>query len=154
MERTPDSNLGARPAGWASPSFAHPREPELAGASLGELVGRLTQDLSTLMRQEVELARAEISAEASKAGKGAGMLGGAGIAGLFVAMMLSLAAAWGLAAAIPAGWAFLIVGLIWAALAGVMFVNGRKEIRRVRPVPEKTVQTLKEDAQWAKHPTS
>ena len=157
MERiSTDRPAGAYPAGaagaHASGGGAGP--DVIDSASLGELFGRLAEDLSTLVHQEVELAKAEIKQEATKAGKGAGLFGGTGVAALYAVTMLSFAAAWGLAAVMPTGWAFLIVGVIWAAAAAVMFVTGRKEIRRVHPVPEQTVQTLKEDVQWAKHPTS
>jgi hypothetical protein len=143
---------GASPLGGAVP--APSPVADLGSASLGELFGRLTEDFSTLMRKEVELAKAEIKQEASKAGKGAGLLGGTGAAALLAVLMLSFAAAWGLAAAIPTGWAFLIVAIIWAAVAAAMFVTGRKELQRVKPVPEKTVESIKEDIQWVKHPTS
>lgn len=122
-------------------------------ASLGELLSRMAEDVSTLARKEVELAKAEIKQEASKAGKGAGLFGGTGIAALFCLLMLSFAAAWGLAVVIPTGFAFLVMAGVYLVAAGVMFVYGRQEMRRVRPVPEQTVETLKEDVQWAKHPT-
>lgn len=143
---------GARPARETVEASARP--DDLGHASLGDLVGRLSSDISTLMRQEVELAKVEIKQEAGKAGKGAGLFGGTGVAALFALMMLSFAAAWGLAAAIPTGWAFLIIAVIWGAIAAVLFVSGRTELRRVHPVPEQTVQTVKEDVQWAKHPRS
>ncbi|MEV0585363.1 phage holin family protein [Nonomuraea sp. NPDC050310] len=118
--------------------------------SLGDLVGDLGSDLSKLFRQEVELAKTEIREEAAKAGKAAGMLGGAGVAGWMTALFASLALVWGLDAAIDAGWAALIVTLLWGAVAAALFVTGRKKLQTVSPVPEKTVQTLKEDAAWAR----
>lgn len=144
---------GARPAPQVPPG-GRAGGTASSEATLGELFGRLTSDLSTLMRQEVELAKTELKEEAAKAGKGAGLFGGAGIAGLFALVLLSFAAAWGLANVIPVGWAFLVVALVWGAVAAVMFVTGRDEIRKVRPVPDQTVETLKEDVRWAKHPTS
>lgn len=145
---------GARPAGLgATAPPAPPLGPDPEAASLGDLFGRLTEDFSLLMRQEVALAKAEIKEEATRAGKGAGMLGGTGIAALFGLMMISFAAAWGLAAAIPTGWAFLIVAVVWLAAAAALFVTGRRELKELKPVPT-TVQTLKEDAQWARHPKS
>jgi hypothetical protein len=122
-------------------------------ASLGELLSRMAEDLSTLARQEVELARAEIEQEAKKAGKGIGLLGGSGLAALLCLLMLSFAAAWGLAEVIPTGFAFLVVAVIYLIVAAVLYPPGRRELRRVRPVPEQTVETLKEDVEWAKHPT-
>ncbi|MEU1127996.1 phage holin family protein [Streptomyces sp. NPDC005899] len=127
----------------------HPDEDR----SVGELVSRVTSDMQVLFRQEVELAKAEIREEATKAGKAAGMLGGAGFAGYMVALFLSLAAVFGLANVMDAGWAALVVTAVWAAVAGVLYVMGRSRMRRVSPQPARTVETLKEDAQWARHPT-
>lgn len=118
--------------------------------SLGQLFGDLSRDMSGLVRKELELARAEISEEAARAGKAAGVLGGAAGAGLLALLLLSFAAAWGLAEVMPTGVAFLIVGAVYAAVAGVLFISGRNRLRQVRPVPDQTVQTLKEDVQWAK----
>jgi len=118
--------------------------------TVGELFGRVTGDLSTLFRQELELAKTEIKEEVTKAGKGAGMLSGAGIAGLYALMLLSFAGAWGLAETVSRGVAFLIMGGVWVAIAAALFVVGRRQLATVNPVPEQTVETLKEDAQWAK----
>jgi hypothetical protein len=116
--------------------------PDVENRSVGQLVGELTSDLSTLMRQELDLAKAEVKAEVSKAGKGAGMLGGAGFGGYMVALFLSLAlwgALWG---PIGAGWSGLIVAAIWAVIAAVLYSMGRKQLRQVNPKPERTVDTL------------
>ena len=120
------------------------------GASLGELFSSLTTDLSQLVRSEMELARVEIREEASKAGRAAGMLAGGALAGYLALILLSFAAAWGLAEVVDAGWAFLIVGLLVAAIAAVLAMSGRNKLRDVRPVPDQTVDTLKEDARWAR----
>ncbi|GGX07671.1 phage holin family protein [Streptomyces lomondensis] len=120
--------------------------------SAGELLSAVTSDLQTLFRQEVELAKAEIREEGAKAGKAAGMYGGAGFGGYMVALFLSLAAVFGLANVMDAGWAALIVAAVWAVIAAVLYVMGRSRMREVSPKPEQTVQTLKEDAQWARHP--
>jgi uncharacterized membrane protein YqjE len=119
-------------------------------ASLGELFGSLTSDLSQLVRSEMELARVEIREEAAKAGKAAGMLGGGAVAALVALIMLASAAAWGLAEVVDAGWAFLIVGVVIGAVAAVLVMNGRQRLADVRPVPDQTVDTLKEDARWAR----
>src|ERR1044072_5058376 len=92
--------------------------------SLGDLVGDLGGDLSKLFRQEVELAKIEIREEAAKAGKAAGMFGGAGFAGWMTALFLSLTLVWALDAVIDAAWAALIVALLWGIAATVMFVKG------------------------------
>ena len=119
--------------------------------SLGQLVGRVTGDVSDLFRQELDLAKTEIKEEISRAGKGAGMLSGAGIAGLFAVLLLSFAAAWGLAEVVARGVAFLIVSGAWLVGALVLFLAGRRQLAKAKPFPpQKTVETLKEDVQWAK----
>ncbi|MGP3924521.1 MULTISPECIES: phage holin family protein [unclassified Streptomyces] len=117
---------------------------------MSEVVG----DVETLFRQEVELAKAEIREEATKAGKAAGMFGGAGFGGYMVALFGSLAAVFGLANVVDWGWAALIITGVWAVIAAVLFVRGRAKMRKVSPKPEQTLETLKEDAQWARHPTA
>jgi hypothetical protein len=122
-------------------------------ASLGDLVGELAGDLSRLMRQELELAKAELREEAAKAGKAAGMLGAAGFAGYMTAVLLSFAVVFGLAYAIGLGWAALIVAVLWGIAGAALFTAGRSRLKAVSPKPERTVETLKEDAEWARHPT-
>ena len=129
---------------------AVPEEP----GSLGEIIGDISEGLSRLFRQEVELAKAEIRTEASKAGKAAGMFGGAGVAGLLTAIMLSLAVTYGLGNVMNLGWAAFIVAVLWAAATAILFVAGRSRARTVSPVPRQTMETLKEDAQWLKNPTA
>ncbi|CAL9439115.1 hypothetical protein SUDANB176_02210 [Streptomyces sp. enrichment culture] len=131
---------------------AEPQRPE-QDKSLGELLSKVTSDLQTLFRQEVELAKAEIKEEGTKAGKAAGMYGGAGFAGSMVLLFLSLAAVYGLANVMDVGWAALIVAALWGIAAAVLYQKGRARMRTVSPKPERTVETLKEDAEWARHPT-
>jgi uncharacterized membrane protein YqjE len=119
-------------------------------ASLGQLVSRVTSDMGTLTRQELALAKAELRDEAKRAGKGAGLFGGAAIAGWMLALFLSLTAMWALGEAMHLAWAALIVAAVWAIVAAVLAARGRKELREVNPVPEQTVETLKEDAEWLK----
>ena len=129
-------------------------EPDqVAETSLGEIIGNISDDLSQLFRQEVALAKAEIQQEATKAGKAAGMLGGAGFAGYLAVVLLSFAVVFGLSNVMDAGWAALIVAIVWGAIGAVLFVNGRKKLKTVDPVPRRTADTLKEDAQWLKNPT-
>lgn len=117
-------------------------EPERHDApTLGERLGDVTRDLSTLMRQEVALAKAEASQSASRAGKGIGMLAGAALAGYFVLLFLSLALWVVLGDAIGFGWSSLIVAVIWAIIAAVLASVGKKELDRVRGVPA-TTETL------------
>ena len=110
--------------------------------SVGELIGEVSRDFSTLMRQELELAKAEIKTEVAKTGKAAGLLGGAGFAGYMVALFLSCALWWGLANVMDAGWAALIVAVLWAVIGAVLFVTGRSTMRTVNPKPERTVDTV------------
>jgi hypothetical protein len=122
------------------PSAAHVKADN---ASLGELLGDVTRDLSTLMRQEVELAKAELKQSTSRAGKGAGMLAGAGVGGHFVLLFLSLALMWALGAIMPLGWSALIVAVIWAIIAAVLASTGRKELKQIKGLPQ-TGETLSE----------
>lgn len=133
------------------PSGASPAQEQ--DGSVGEVLSDVMADVQKLLRQEVELAKAEVREEATKAGKAAGMFGGAGFAGYMVALFLTLAVMFALGAAIPLGWAALIVTVIWAAIGAVLYVKGRARMREVSPKPERTAETLKEDAQWARHRT-
>jgi Putative Actinobacterial Holin-X, holin superfamily III len=129
------------------------RSDEVAETSVGELIGNISNDLSQLFRKEVELAKAELRQEASKAGKAAGLLGGAGFAGYLAVVLLSFALVFALGNVMDLGWAALIVAVIWAIIGAVLYVNGRKKLKNVDPVPRRTVDTIKEDAQWLKNPT-
>ncbi|GAA4811224.1 phage holin family protein [Streptomyces ziwulingensis] len=122
--------------------------------SVGELIGEMSTDLSQLVRGEIELAKAEIKEEAGKAGKAAGMLGGAGYAGHLAVLMGSLAVIFALSNVMDLAWAALIVTALWAVVAAVLYVTGRKRLRTIDVKPERTVETVKEDARWARHPTS
>ena len=123
-----------------APSEAHQKADN---ASLGELLGDVTRDLSTLMRQEVELAKAELKQSATKAGKGSGMLAGAGVAGHFVLVFLSLGLMFALGALMPLGWAAVIVAVVWGITAAVLASIGRKELKQVKGLPQ-TGETLSE----------
>jgi hypothetical protein len=118
--------------------------PDISNASVGELVGHVAQDLSTLMRQELELAKAEVKQEITKTGKAAGMFGAAGFAGYMVLLFASIALWWGLSNVMDQGWAALIVTGIWAIIGAVAFVVGRRQIKAVNPKPEQTIETVKE----------
>jgi Putative Actinobacterial Holin-X, holin superfamily III len=110
--------------------------------SVGELLSDVTQDLSTLMRQEVELAKAEIRQSATKAGKGAGMLAGAGVSGHMVALFVSVAVWWGIGDSTGHGWSALIVAAVWLIIAAVLAMAGRKEIKSVSGLPQ-TAESVK-----------
>ena len=118
--------------------------------SLGEIVSDVSNDFATLMKQEVELAKVELKQELTKAGTGAGMLGGAGFSGYFVLLFLSLALVFLLDNWLPIEVASLITALVWAVVAAVLAVLGRKKLKEANPELPKTQQSLKEDAQWAK----
>jgi len=121
-----------------------PAGRDVGNASVGELLGEVTRDLSTLMRQELALAKAEVRQEATKAARAGGMLGGAGFAGYMVLLFASIAIWQGLAAVMASGWAALIVTVLWAAAGAVLFVLGRQRMREVNPKPERTVETVSE----------
>ena len=112
-------------------------------SNVGELFADISRDLSTLIRQETELAKAEVRESASRAGKGAGMLGGAGVAGHFVLLFLSVALWWGLGNELGRGWSALLVAVIWAVVAAVLAVMGRREMKQVKGIPQ-TTQTARE----------
>ena len=134
-----------RPEGAALPT-----EPKAPEKSLGQLFSELTSDLSTLLRKEVELAKVETKEEASRAAKAGGMLGGGAFAGWFALLFLSFAVAWLLDEWLHTALAFLIVGLVYAGVAAVLVLRGRARLQSVNPVPSQTVETLKEDVQWAR----
>jgi len=137
-----------------APYQAEPdRSEKVAATSVGELIGNISDDLSQLFRQEVELAKAEVKQEAAKAGKAAGMLGAAGFAGYLTVVLLSFAVVFGLSNVIDPGWAALIVAVIWGIVGAVLYSTGRKRLKTVDPVPRRTAETIKEDAQWLKNPT-
>jgi hypothetical protein len=118
--------------------------PDVEGTSVGQLIGEVTKDLSTLMRQELELAKVEVKAEAKKAGQGAGMFGAAGFAGYMVLMFLSIALWWGLSHLVGHSWSALIVAVIWGVIGAVAYTMGRKKFQEVNPKPERTVDTLQQ----------
>lgn len=117
--------------------------------SLGEIVGDITQDLSTLMRQEMDLAKSELKQEVTKLGKGVGMFGGAGAFGYLALIFLGLTLTWLLDNWMPLELAAFIVTLLWAAVAAGLALKGRQEIKNANPELPVTQHTLKEDAQWA-----
>jgi hypothetical protein len=133
--------------------YSRDHAEEVSETSVGELIGNISNDLSTLFRQEVELAKVELKQEASKAGKAAGMLGAAGFAGYLVVILLSFALVAALSNVMDPGWAALIVAVLWGIVGAVLYANGRKQLKTVDPTPRRTVDTLKEDAQWLKNPT-
>ena len=131
------------PTNSPSGSFGGTAQDPTERPSLGTLLSEITSDLSTLMRQEVALAKAEITQSAKTAGKGAGMLSGAAVAGHFVLLFLSLALMWGLGDLFDnLGWAAVVVALLWAVVAAVLAMKGRSELKDVEGAP-KTADTVK-----------
>lgn len=132
-----------------------PYEPPGAGPgdekSVGELLRELSEETSTLVRQEVQLAKAELSAKAKQAGKGGALLGAAAVMGLallgaFTALLIIV-----LDLAMPTWLAALIVTVLYAVIVTVLALAGRAALKKATPVmPEQTVDTVKEDVQWAK----
>jgi uncharacterized membrane protein YqjE len=124
---------------------------DLQDASAAELVKQLTEQTSRLVRNEVELAKVELSEKGKRAGIGAGMFGGAGTFGLYAFGALTAAIIAALATAVDTWLAALIVAVVYAAIAGVLALMGKKKVQQaVPPVPEDTVESVKEDVQWTK----
>ena len=120
-----------------------PDLPDPSLRSVGELLGDITTDLSTLMRQEMDLAKAELRETADHAKAGGAMFGGAAVAGQLALLFLSLALWWALGDLIGLGWSALVVGLLWAVVAGVLAAAGRARLRRMTPVAQRTIDTTK-----------
>jgi uncharacterized membrane protein YqjE len=117
----------------------------------GELLSRLSQQTTDLVRQEIELAKAELTAKGKRAGVGAGMFGGAGLFGVFAFAALTTAIVAALDLAMPLWLAALIVTVVYAIVAAVLAQRGRQKVQDVGPpMPEQTKDSVKEDVQWAK----
>lgn len=144
-----------RPAAAVSANPNAEAEQIAASSSLGDILGNLSRDISELFRQEVALAKAELSQSAKKAGKGAGFLGGAGATGYLALVFLSLTIMFLIATIIdhkvPGAyvWAALIVTVIWGIVAAVLASRGRKELQTVQGAPQ-TVDTVKQIPQALK----
>lgn len=120
-----------------------PSEARAATTSLGDLLTDVTRDLSTLMRQELELAKAEVTDSAKKAGAGAGLLGAAGYGAFMAVLFLSIALWWALGDALDSlGWSAVIVAVLWLIIAAIFFALGRSKMREVKGAP-KTVESMK-----------
>ncbi len=133
---------GSSAAGGSSPTSSS------SDRSLGEIIGDVTHDLTTLVRQELTLAKTEAKQEAIQAGKGAGMFAGAGVGAHLALIFISLAIVFLLDRIMPLDLAAFVVGLLWAIVAGVLALQGKKNLK-VEPLPA-TTESLKEDAQWLK----
>jgi len=126
-------------------------QDELREHSTGDLVKQLSQQVTTLVRQEVELAKVEMGEKGKKAGVGIGMFGGAGVAGFLALWSLTFCVIFALDKGMPLWAAALIVAVIWGAVAGVLALQGREKVKEVgKPVPEQTAESVKEDVEWLK----
>jgi hypothetical protein len=124
---------------------------ELRDRPIGELLKQLSEETTTLVRQELDLAKAEVAEKGKKAGTGAGMFGGAGVAAFLGLGAITAAAIAALDLAMATWLAALIVGLIWLAVAGVLALQGRNKVQEATPpVPEQATESVKEDVEWAK----
>ena len=142
-EPTPQ-NYAADYSGTVGTPMTEEGRPDVEGTSVGALMGEVAKDLSTLMRQELELAKVEVKAEAVKAGTGAGLFGAAGFAGYMVLMFLSIALWWALSHLVGHSWSALIVAVLWGVIGFVAFTMGRKKFKEVNPKPERTLETLQQ----------
>ena len=141
----------AHPDGRAATAEPVNADPTVGDQSLAELISRMTSDVGQLVSTQLELAKVEIKDEVTRAGKGVGMVGGGGLAAHMALLLLSFAAAYGLASVIDSlGWAFFFVGLIYAIAAAVLVVKGKQQITSATPIAEQTVGSLKEDLEWAR----
>jgi len=124
---------------------------ELRDQPVSELVKQLSEQSTALARKEIELAKAELSVKGKRAGIGAGMFGGASLFGLYALGALTACAILALATAVDGWLAALIVGVVYAAVAGVLALMGKTKVQEATPpVPEQATESVKEDVQWAK----
>ena len=117
---------------------------------LGELFGDMSRQVQDLLKKEVELAKLETKDEMAKAGKAGAMFGAAVVTGFVALILLAFAAAWGLAEAIPAGLAFLAVGLLFGAVGGILALQGKKKLENFKPVPQQAIRSISQDVKAAK----
>lgn len=124
---------------------------DLREQPIGDLLRQLSEQTTTLVRKELELAKAEVSEKGKKAGTGAGMFGGAGVSALLGLGCITAFAITLLDNAVSTPLAALIVGVVWFAIAGVLALQGRNKVQAATPpVPEQATESMKEDVQWAK----
>jgi uncharacterized membrane protein YqjE len=124
---------------------------DLRERSTAELLKQLSDQTTTLVKQELDLAKAELGEKGKRAGIGAGMFGGAGVAGLFALAALTTCIIVALDSAMELWLAALIVAVVYAAVAGVLALQGRNKVQEATPpVPEQAQESIKEDLEWAK----
>ena len=131
-----------------------PTNDDLRDRPIGELMKQLAQETTTLVRQEIELAKAEVTEKGKKAGVGFGLWGGAGVVGLLALGALTAFFILVLDGAMPNWAAALVVAAVYGVIAAVLYLKGKEKVEEAGPpVPEQTKETLKEDVQWAKTQT-
>lgn len=124
-------------------------KPAATEKSLGDLFGDLARDTSRLVRQEVRLAKAEVTEKATKAGKDAALIAGGGVLAFYALGAFFTALIFGLIAMkMPAWGAALLVGVVIAVAAALLIMQGIAGLKRINPIPEQTIETLKEDQKW------
>ncbi|HEY5981788.1 MAG TPA: phage holin family protein [Microlunatus sp.] len=143
MTTTPHPDRADSVTEAAREGYAAPRSPLQAddGRSIGSVLGDITANISTLMRQEVALAKAEVRQSGTQAGKGIGLFAGAGVAGLLLLVFVSVSAWWGLGLYLENQWSALVVAAVWAIIAVILYLAGKAELKRVRGLPA-TTETL------------
>ncbi len=129
------------------------RPEDLREQSLPDLLKHLSQETATLVRQEMELAKAEVTQKGKQAGIGVGIVGAAGVIGLLALGALTAAIVLALNIVMPAWLAALIVAIVYGAAAAVIGLKGKEKVQEATPPAPQTVETVKEDVQWAKNPT-
>lgn len=142
-------------AGNLGPAPQDPTQPLEPDQSLSELVSRMTTDVGKLVSTQIELAKVEIKDEVSRAGKGVGMVGGGGLAAYFALLLVSFAIAYWLGDLVDnLGLGYFIVGLVYAGVAAYLVLKGKEQISAATPMAEQTIETIKEDVEWARQQTS
>lgn len=129
------------------------RSEALYDESIGTLLKQLSEQTSTLVKQELELARAELTERGKQAGVGAGLLGGGGLLAVFAFAAFTTAVIAALATGMPTWLAALIVAVVYGVIAGVLALKGKNEVTAATPPAPQTVETIKEDVAWAKTQT-
>jgi Putative Actinobacterial Holin-X, holin superfamily III len=129
-------------------------QADLRERPFGELLKQLSEETTRLVHQEIELAKAELTQKGKQAGMGAGLFGAAGAIGFLALAALTTCFILALDAGLPAWLAALIVAVVYGVIAAVLAVRGRAKVKQaVPPVPEQTIETVKEDVQWVKNQT-
>jgi hypothetical protein len=130
------------------------RADRLKDQPLADLLRQLSQETATLVRQEIELAKAEVTQKGKTAGVGVGIVGAAGVVALLALGALTACLVLALDIVMPAWLAALIVAIVLGGVAAFLGLRGKEKVQEAgAPVPEQTVETVKEDIEWAKNPT-